>query len=190
MEEDSDRSDADENAGSIAKTDELRVQIAREPSPEMARISALITRPPKQKSSKQRKFIFSSNSIASNSIDSSWKTTIIRFDFSIKNYIEQNADFNSPIRNEYFDASVQRNDYHSTVASSTPLIATPSGRGRPKGSSSLKGSKKSSKASTSFSVAASTVDLDKKSISFADNPSTGGDSQMNLMNAADEQVNI
>lgn len=51
MEDDSDRSDADENLAN--KTDEIK--IAREPSPEMARISALITRPPKQKSSKQRK---------------------------------------------------------------------------------------------------------------------------------------
>lgn len=62
MDDDSDRSDADENAGSLNKSDEMRAQIAREPSPEMARISALITRPPKQKSSKQRNFI-NSNSI-------------------------------------------------------------------------------------------------------------------------------
>lgn len=104
------------------------------------------------------------------------------------NFIEQNADFNSPIRNDYFDASAPRNDYHSSVASSTPLIAPPSGRGRPKGSSSLKSSKKSSKASTSFSVTASTtIDSDKKSQSFADNQSAIIDSQMNL-SAVDEQV--
>lgn len=103
-------------------------------------------------------------------------------------YIEQNADFNSPMRNEYFDASAPRNDYHSSVASSTPLVAAPSGRGRPKGSSSLKGSKKSSKASTSFSIAASTAELDKKSQSFADNQSAIIDSQMNLLNTIDEQV--
>lgn len=110
--------------------------------------------------------------------------------FIFYQFIEQNADFSSPIRNEYFDASVQRNDYHSSVAaSSTPLAATPSGRGRPKGSSSLKSSKKSSKASTSFSVAASTVDSDKKSQSFAaDNQSAVADSQMNLLNTVDEQV--
>lgn len=54
MDDDSERSDADENAViSASKTDDI--QMAREPSPEMARISALITRPPKQKSSKQRK---------------------------------------------------------------------------------------------------------------------------------------
>lgn len=58
MEDDSERSEVDENVASISKTDETSVQIAREPSPEMARISALITRPPKQKSSKQRTFIF------------------------------------------------------------------------------------------------------------------------------------
>lgn len=52
MEDDSERSDADENVAT-SKMDEI--QNAREPSPEMARISALITRPPKQKSSKQRK---------------------------------------------------------------------------------------------------------------------------------------
>lgn len=104
--------------------------------------------------------------------------------------LEQNAEFNSPIRNEYFDASAPRNDYHSSVATSTPLIAAaPSGRGRPKGSSSSKGSKKSSKASTSFSVAASSpIDSDKKSQSFADNQSAVIDSQMNL-SAVDEQVN-
>lgn len=55
MEDESERSDADENAANISKTDEISAQIVREPSPEMARISALITRPPKQKSSKQRK---------------------------------------------------------------------------------------------------------------------------------------
>lgn len=105
-------------------------------------------------------------------------------------FTEQNTDFNSPVRNEYFDASAPRNDYHSSVASSTPLVATPSGRGRPKGSSSLKSSKKSSKASTSFSIAASTNDSDKKSQSFADNQSANIDSQMNLLNTVDEQVSI
>lgn len=93
------------------------------------------------------------------------------------------------MRNEFFDASAPRNDYHSSVASSTPLIPAPSGRGRPKGSSSLKSSKKSSKASTSFSIAASTIDSDsKKSQSFADNQSAIADSQMNLLNTVDEQV--
>lgn len=58
MDDDSDRSDADENVAGISKTDEISAPIAREPSPEMARISALITRPPKQKSSKQRKCTF------------------------------------------------------------------------------------------------------------------------------------
>lgn len=94
------------------------------------------------------------------------------------------------MRNEYFDATAPRNDYHSSVASSTPIIAAPasSGRGRPKGSSSSKGSKKSSKASTTFSVAAaSTIESDKKSQSFADTQSVIVDAQINL-SAVDEQV--
>lgn len=57
MDGDSDKSDADEGAGIVTsgKIDEANEKMAREPSPELARISALITRPPKQKSSKQRK---------------------------------------------------------------------------------------------------------------------------------------
>lgn len=111
-----------------------------------------------------------------------------KFTLKKKIILEQNVEFNSPMRNEYFDATAPRNDYHSTVASSTPLIAAPSGRGRPKGSNSLKGSKKSSKASTTFSVAASSaIDSDKKSQSFADNQSAIIDSQMNL-GTVDEQV--
>lgn len=59
MEGDSDKSDADEGAGvgTSGKIDEANEKMTREPSPELARISALITRPPKQKSSKQRKLI-------------------------------------------------------------------------------------------------------------------------------------
>lgn len=56
MEDDSERSDADEGVGTSGKPDESNEQMAREPSPEMARISALITRPPKQKSSSKRKY--------------------------------------------------------------------------------------------------------------------------------------
>lgn len=55
MDDDSEKSDVDEGVGTSGKTDEANEQMAREPSPELARISALITRPPKQKSSKQRK---------------------------------------------------------------------------------------------------------------------------------------
>lgn len=55
MEDDSDRSDADDGVGVSVKAEESNEQTAREPSPEMARISALITRPPKQKSSNKRK---------------------------------------------------------------------------------------------------------------------------------------
>lgn len=54
MDDDSDKSDVDEGVGSSGKVDEANEQIAREPSPELARISALITRPPKQKSSKRK----------------------------------------------------------------------------------------------------------------------------------------
>lgn len=54
MEDDSDKSDVDTNAGLSGKADES-IEQAREPSPELARISALITRPPKQKSSNKRK---------------------------------------------------------------------------------------------------------------------------------------
>lgn len=61
MDDDSERSEVDENVANSSKTDETSAQIAREPSPEMARISALITRPPKQKSSKQRKCINSNS---------------------------------------------------------------------------------------------------------------------------------
>lgn len=119
-----------------------------------------------------------------------WKSVSFFIFLSIDYFIEQNADFNSPMRNEYFDGSAPRNDYHSSLASSTPLIAAPSsGRGRPKGSSSLKGSKKSSKASTSFSITApTTIDSDKKSQSFTDNQSAVIDSQMNVLSAVDEQV--
>lgn len=55
MEDTSDRSDVDDNVGVSGKAEESNEQMAREPSPEMARISALITRPPKQKSSTKRK---------------------------------------------------------------------------------------------------------------------------------------
>lgn len=50
MDEESDKSDAEG-----VKLEETSEQMAREPSPELARISALITRPPKQKSSSKRK---------------------------------------------------------------------------------------------------------------------------------------
>lgn len=98
--------------------------------------------------------------------------------------LEQSVDFNSPVRNEYFDASTPvRSDYHSAIASSTPLPPTPSGRGRPKGSSSLKASKKAAKASASFSAG----DTDKKSTSF-DNQSAILDPQVNVLHTIDEQV--
>ncbi|XP_031629821.1 transcription initiation factor TFIID subunit 3 isoform X2 [Contarinia nasturtii] len=152
MDEDSEKSDV-EVVGICGKLDEqTSEQIAREPSPELARISALITRPPKQKSSNK----------------------------------QQTTDFNSTIKNEYFDASVPaRSDYNSSMASSTVLPPTPSGRGRPKGSSSLKSSKsKSSKASASFAS-----DPDKKSQTF-DNQSNIIDPH-NVPNViqADEQTN-
>lgn len=67
------------------------------------------------------------------------------------------------------------------MTSSTPLPATPSGRGRPKGSSSLK-SKKSK--ATTFAT-----DADKKSQAF-DTPSTVIDSHavQNVIHTVDEQV--
>lgn len=52
LEDDDEKSDVDDSIGKINDTSE---QHAREPSPELARISALITRPPKQKSSNKRK---------------------------------------------------------------------------------------------------------------------------------------
>lgn len=57
MDDDSDKSDADEGVGTSGKADETNEQMAREPSPELARISALITRPPKQKSSKRKSIL-------------------------------------------------------------------------------------------------------------------------------------
>lgn len=101
-------------------------------------------------------------------------------------YIEQSVEFNSSIRNEYFDASTPaRSDYHSAIASSTPMPPTPTGRGRPKGSSSLKSSKKAAKASASFSAG----ETDKKSTSF-ENQSTMLDPQVNVSQNIDEQVSI
>lgn len=62
------------------------------------------------------------------------------------------------------------------------MSLTPSGRGRPKGSNSLKGSKsKSSKASVSFS----TNDTVKK----FDNSTAILDAQANVVHTVDEQVN-
>lgn len=76
-----------------------------------------------------------------------------------------------------------RSEYHSSLASSTPLPAAPSGRGRPKGSSSLKGSKSKSKASASFAA-----DVDKKSQAF-ENPSViDPHSVQNVIHTVDEQV--
>lgn len=64
------------------------------------------------------------------------------------------------------------------------MTLTPSGRGRPKGSSSLKGSKsKSSKASASLS----TNDTAKKSQVF-DNQAAVLDAQTNVLHTVDEQV--
>lgn len=173
MDDDSDKSDAD--GGLSGKLDESSELIQREPSPELARISALITRPPKQKSSNKRK-------TASAQTSTSLKT------HCFNQSAEQSVDFSSPIRNEYFDAAAVaapiRSDYHSSMASSTPIPPTPSGRGRPKGSSSLKGSKsKSSKASVTFS----TNEPDKKSTSF-DNQSAIVEPPVNVLHTVDEQV--
>lgn len=54
IDDDSERSEADESIGTSGKVVESNEQMKRDPSPEMARISALITRPPKQKSSKRK----------------------------------------------------------------------------------------------------------------------------------------
>lgn len=54
MDDDSELSEVDDNVGSGGKLDEPSEQLTRESSPELARISALITRPPKQKSSIKR----------------------------------------------------------------------------------------------------------------------------------------
>lgn len=171
MDDDSDKSDADDGVGTSGKADETNEQIAREPSPELARISALITRPPKQKSSKRKpnlEIFFITNYIYFWYFSSSEQAT---------------TDFNSPIRNEYFDASAPiRSDYHSSVASSTPLPSTSIGRGRPKGSSSLKGSKKS-KASASF-----VADTDKKSQTFDNQSVIDSHSVQNVIQTVDEQV--
>lgn len=62
------------------------------------------------------------------------------------------------------------------------MSLTPSGRGRPKGSNSLKGSKsKSSKASVSFST--------NDSIKKIDNSTAVLDAQANVVHTVDEQVN-
>lgn len=53
-EDDKSLSEMDENPTKSNKIDEPIEQMKREPSPELARISALITRPPKQKSSNKR----------------------------------------------------------------------------------------------------------------------------------------
>lgn len=53
MDDESEKSD-DESVGVSGKPDNSSEQMVREPSPELARISALITRPPKQKSSNKR----------------------------------------------------------------------------------------------------------------------------------------
>lgn len=53
-EDDKSLSEMDENPTKSNKIDESNDQMKREPSPELARISALITRPPKQKSSNKR----------------------------------------------------------------------------------------------------------------------------------------
>lgn len=103
-------------------------------------------------------------------------------------FLESSVEFNTPARNEYSEPSTApiRNDYHSSIATSTPLPPTPSaGRGRPKGSSSLKTSKsKSSKASASFAI-----DPDKKSQIF-DNQSNINDLHVvqNVIHTVDEQV--
>lgn len=59
MEDESDKSQSefDDSMGVSSKLTETD-QVKREPSPELARISALITRPPKQKSSSKREFGF------------------------------------------------------------------------------------------------------------------------------------
>ena len=187
MDGDSDKSDADEGAGvgTSGKVDETNEKMAREPSPELARISALITRPPKQKSSKQSKLILSFQKLAFLQKFISNTFNVFRF-FSFFSPSEQAADFTSPIRNDYFDASASnRSDYHSTIASSTPIPATPSGRGRPKGSSSLKGSKSKSKASASFAT-----DSDKKSQTFDNQSIIDTQSVQNVVQTVNEQVII
>lgn len=55
MDDDSEMSDAEDTAGTSGRLEEQSEQMTRESSPELARISALITRPPKQKSSNKRK---------------------------------------------------------------------------------------------------------------------------------------
>lgn len=63
MEEDSDKSPSefDANISASSKITDPGDQVKREPSPELARISALITRPPKQKSSNKRKYLLHIN---------------------------------------------------------------------------------------------------------------------------------
>lgn len=96
---------------------------------------------------------------------------------------EQTSNFGSPVQNDYIDASTgSRSDYHSSISNTASMSLTPSGRGRPKGSNSLKGSKsKSSKASVSFS----TNDTVKK----FDNSTAILDAQANVVHTVDEQVN-
>lgn len=65
------------------------------------------------------------------------------------------------------------------------MPATPSGRGRPKGSSSLKGSKSKSKASTSFAT-----DSDKKSQTFDNQSIIDTQSVQNVVQSVNEQVII
>lgn len=167
MEEGSDKSqeEYDDNIDAMGKMVDGSDQIKRESSPELARISALITRPPKQKSFTKGKLC-------------------ILFIVYIQDFKGNNivllplSTDNNPV------LGIQREYSNDQIFTSQP--STPSGRGRPKGStSSLKSGKKSSKASRS--LAENEAEIKTHSV---DIQSSVLDIQSNALHAVDEQVII
>lgn len=159
----------------------------REPSPELARISALITRPPKQKSSSKRTPpAYSSN---------------VRLVKIISRLITESDASHSGSRHgvDYFEqsdltaASVRTDQHIPSIQTPTlALHATPSGRGRPKGStnSSSKNGKIKTPKSGSITSTIPITSLSEQAPSVANSSIVMPATQTNVLESLDPQVSV
>lgn len=192
MEEESDKSlsdteDLNMTAGSASDKNISSYQPKREPSPELARISALITRPPKQKLSHKRKAINNYSHLKYN------KTKLI-------NLITEQSPI-ARTAGEYVDQTDSnptptsiRADHQTSASLASPTTIMPttsSGRGRPKGStssSSKLGKTKTSKVTT-FNLTGSVSNLSDSIVQPMDaQPSVTSRQQPSLLQSLDQQV--
>lgn len=175
----------DESEKSQSGADDSNYQSKRDSSPELARISALITRPPKQKSSMYCNL--KARHHPSRVIDS-----ILEFVFLISaedspsgKMVSGGAD-----HSEHSDAthSASRSDFYTSASiSAASAVPTGPGRGRPKGSTNSNKNKNKAQKSSSLAATVSSVSFSEPISTSAIDTSTAS-RQTSILQTLDQEV--